>query len=217
MALKKKIDPKDYEAAFLFNHFLRSCYGRDEEGSEDYYQERPFDEKRKERKESIGDRWVPGRSPLDRWALARLQQRVFSPPPGQPQFIFDRQQHPEGKMGRIEADEETIGRGDDGVRMPGNQKYSDKISEISKRLERSRISKDGGGAGVNRTDVPFGEAIYIKKFRKPSMDSSGEEPETNECGKEPKVPVFLCTYCRKKFVARIELVEHLLELHSEKQ
>ncbi|ELA41641.1 uncharacterized protein VICG_01274 [Vittaforma corneae ATCC 50505] len=44
MVTNKKFDPKDYEAAFLFNHFLNSCHRQQRfEMVEDYYNAEPFD------------------------------------------------------------------------------------------------------------------------------------------------------------------------------
>lgn len=44
MVVNKKIDPKDYEAAFLFNHFLNSCHKRQRlEAMEDHLNAKPFD------------------------------------------------------------------------------------------------------------------------------------------------------------------------------
>lgn len=44
MTTEKKIDPKDYEAAFLFSYFVDSCHRRSEcERDDDHFNFRPFD------------------------------------------------------------------------------------------------------------------------------------------------------------------------------
>lgn len=238
MAVKKKIDPKDYEAAFLFNYFLRSCYGLDDEDSQEYFQERPFCmEEERISDDRHWERFSP-RSQINngnlQWKDQYYDLRRASPLPfSRSPFILPGQQYSKyagGKNTRMREIEDCRREdiSDKTVVLNGDRWNA----SIMIRNNMRKLMWQTGNRGWNErvlggiNNMERGPTVLkdeqTKKFREPCMNKNGSDSELynfqeTQDGSNKETPGFICAYCREKFIERTMLVEHLLEFHAKKQ
>ncbi|KAM0681369.1 hypothetical protein GINT2_000571 [Glugoides intestinalis] len=220
MTKNKRINPEDYEAAFLFKHFVASCHQQESKfymSSQDSiliqeHEAQPDETYKESATSSKEDPSAMHNASMFKSDDAEIFRIV-------PESWEDQQSSShQSKSGEGYSDESTIRKQDN------QQKYYKENIPFKgvKEGESWTESKD-----PSFTD--YSESAASVAFRKKNLSADMEKKTekkpvaSNELEHSHARPAdaaiagFVCVYCRGKFFIKRELVDHLLEAHALKE
>lgn len=222
MTKNKRINPEDYEAAFLFKHFVASCHQQESKfhmpNRDNIMKETQEDNTDEKYKKSVSsgkeEASVMHNASMYKGDDAEIFRIV-------PEPWEDQQSSSYQSKNEAYIDESRMRNQDRSQEYSeGNAPFKDTAEGDSWAESKDSNFTDGSENTVSTASVVSGKkntsADMEKKTEKKHV-ASKELEHSDTYASDANIAGFICVYCREKFVIKKELVDHLLEAHALKE